>query len=307
MKPFLIGTRGSALALAQCGQLRDRLASLVPERTFELAIIRTRGDDLSAAREQGAPAPASLEKGLFTKEIEEALLAGRIDAAVHSLKDMPVDDVPGLTVGAIPERADCRDVLVLRGGDEGGLDTVPKGSVIATGSPRRVALLLHLRPDLKVIPLRGNIDTRLRKLRENAEWAGIVLAAAGLERLKPELNGLHVVPLPPDLFLPAPGQGALAFQIRVDDGAALEIAAKLDDAPTRAAVTAERAFLAALGGGCRAPVGAYGRKEGDRLHLDGIVWVTEGLPARSGFLEGDEAEAEALGRALGKELLEAKE
>ncbi|HEY8966762.1 MAG TPA: hydroxymethylbilane synthase, partial [Candidatus Methylacidiphilales bacterium] len=188
----------------------------------------------------------------------------------------------------------------------GGLDTLPKGGAVATGSPRRTALLLHLRPDLRVLPLRGNVDTRLRKLRETAEWSGIVLAAAGLDRLRPAMEGLHAVPLPPDLFLPAPGQGALAFQVRAGDEDAFVVAAALDHAPTRAAVTAERAFLQALGGGCRAPVGAYARTEAGRFRLDGIVWKEPGHPARSGFSEGerdDEIAAAGLGRSLAADLL----
>lgn len=250
-----------------------------------------------------------MEKGLFTKEIEEALLAGTIDAAVHSLKDMPVEGPQGLVLGAIPARGDGADVLVLKGTGSGGFDTLPHGATVATGSPRRTALLLHLRPDLRVVPLRGNIDTRLRRLRENDGWSAIVLAAAGLDRLAPDLAGmaLHRVTLPPDLFLPAPGQGALAFQIRAGDAGAAAIAAALDDAPTRAAVTAERAFLSALGGGCRAPLGAYARIEAGRFRLDGIVWKKEDRPAFSGFVEGAADEAEALGRALGRELLEAVE
>lgn len=296
--PVRIGTRGSALALAQAGMVRDALAAKWPAHDFVLEILKTQGDAWSARPGDPGPPP---DKGFFTREFEEALRAGTIDLAVHSLKDLPTEETPGLVLAAIPRRADARDVLVLRAGLSHA--DLPPDATVATGSSRRASQLRALRPDLRTVPIRGNIDTRLRKLRENPGWAATVLAAAGLERLRPDVSGLAVVPLDYSLMLPAPGQGALALQLREDDRDNRFRAAALDHAPTRAAVTAERAFLQGLGGGCRTPVGAHAAPEGDGLTLRGIAWIGDDPAPRSGAVSGPLESAAALGAALAEEIL----
>ena len=302
-----IGTRGSALARAQSGAVRDALAARWPEVEFRLEILKTRGDAWGVrADNDNAPAP---DKGFFTREFEEALLAGTIDLAVHSLKDLPTGGPRELVVAAVPTRADARDVLVSK--FPNGMAGLPAGAVIATGSGRRAAQLGLLRPGLKTAPVRGNIDTRLRKLKENAAWSGLVLAAAGLERLydgigeaEAAFGGLFVAPFSFQEMLPAPAQGALALQARRDDAATIQWAAALDDAPTRAAVIAERAFLAGLGGGCQAPVGAHAALDGGRLDLRGIAWLGGEASPRGGEASGPADQAEEIGRSLARQLLE---
>ncbi|MEO7145097.1 MAG: hydroxymethylbilane synthase, partial [Bryobacteraceae bacterium] len=237
-----IGSRGSQLALWQAHWIEARLGAL--GETCQIEVIKTTGDKIT-----DAPLSKIGGKGLFTKEIEDALLAGEIDVAVHSLKDLPVETPRGLTLAAIPEREDVRDALVGK-----RLDELAKGAVVGTSSLRRAAQLLALRPDLKIETLRGNVDTRLRKLDEG-KYDAIVLAAAGLGRLGWENRIAELIPA--ELILPAPGQGALAVETRDDRGRVTKLCRQLDDASARAAVTAERAALAALGGGCQVPIGAY--------------------------------------------------
>ena len=231
MKPLVLGSRGSPLALAQSRHIMAELKKAWPGRNFEIHIIKTEGDRLA---ETENPGDVKLGKGLFTSELERALLAGEIDLAVHSLKDLPTSSPEGLMIAAVPKRADARDVLVTRGPDlvpqspgswvtaSGSLRRVllgPElqyGAILATGSPRREAQIRLVRSDLKVAPIRGNIDTRLRKFRENEEWSGLILAMAGLERLKPDVSGLTVTKMPFNQMLPAPGQGALALQTRME-------------------------------------------------------------------------------------------
>ena len=209
MKPVIIGSRGSALALAQTRLVMAELKRAWPSRNFEIHIIKTEGDRLT---EKGGKDAANLGKGLFTAELEKALLSKEIELAVHSLKDLPTESAEGLLLAAISKRADPSDVLITRGSD---LDQeLPNGALVATGSPRRAAQLRLVRDDLSTVEIRGNIDTRLRKFRETKEWSGLILAAAGLARLKPDLVGLTVTPLPFTQMLPAPGQGALALQTR---------------------------------------------------------------------------------------------
>lgn len=297
MKPIVIGSRGSALALAQTRLIQGELQRAWPDRSFELRIIKTQGDRLSENAFTGSP----LGKGLFTAELEEALRRGEIDLAVHSLKDLPTTPAGGLILGAIPRRVDARDVLITKTG--ASLEQLPAGAILATGSPRRSAQLKHMRPDIVTAPIRGNIDTRLRKLRESTEWAGLVLAAAGLERLGPGMQGLTVTPLPFSIMLPAPGQGALALQMRAGDEAVHKISATVHDAATAAQVEAERAFLAGLGGGCQQPIAAYAEiRPGARLELRAIAWLHDEPTPREGLKIMAVGEALLLGQKLAEEI-----
>jgi len=281
-----LGTRASALARAQTGQVRQRLEELHPGLEIETVLIRTSGDRVS----QGSLAPVG-GKGLFVKELEEALATSRIDCAVHSMKDVPAALAPGLAIGAIPARADARDVLV--GGGADGLAGLPPGTRIGTASVRRRAQLLARRRDLEIVFLRGNVDTRIGKWRAG-EVDAIVLAAAGLARLG--IDEPAVRPLDPDVLLPAVGQGALALECRADDDATRMLLGAVADRDAADAVAAERAFLVAIGGDCNTPLAAHARLAGDRIDLR--VQVSD-LDGREWFEErGDapRAEAERLGR-----------
>jgi len=294
----VIGTRGSALAKWQANFVRRALLATRDDLRVDLEIIRTKGDAILhvALHEM-------LDKGLFTKEIEAALLAGRIDLAVHSLKDLPTDLPDGLALAAIPAREDPADVLVSK--HAATLDDLPPGAEVLSGSLRRRAQLLHRRSDLKVLPVRGNVQTRLRKLDESGA-EGMILARAGLARLG--LLDRATRRLDPNDFLPACGQGALAIEIRSDDPSTADLLKPLDDAFARVSVTAERTFLAALGGGCQVPLGAHARldDDGSALTLTGMVASLDGrrLLRRtvSAPLAGPHG-AEALGRQLADGLL----
>src|SRR5690242_17393930 len=260
-KPIVwLGTRGSKLARWQTDHVREALLRAWPALEAQTRIITTQGD-----RTLDQPLPAIGGKGVFTAELEEALLRGEIDLAVHSLKDLPTTQTPGLTIGAILERADPRDALISREGHT--LATLPQGATVGTSSSRRRAQLLHIRPDLHIRDLRGNVDTRIAKaLDPDGPYDAIVLALAGVQRLgRAEVVG-EMISL--ETLLPAPGQGALAVQCR-DDEESRALLASLNQAPTALHVTAERAFLAGLGGGCAVPVAAYAWTEGERLHLHG--------------------------------------
>jgi hydroxymethylbilane synthase len=259
-----VATRGSALALAQARSVADRLAA--SGARVEVVPMRTEGDRLAEAR-----LAAVGGKGLFVREIEEALLRGDVDVAVHSLKDLPAELPAGLCLAAFPERADARDVLVTRRPMR--FAELPRGAVLGTASPRRRALALALRPDLVVEPIRGNVDTRLRKL-DGGDWDAIVLAAAGLSRLG--VAPRHAEPLAADLFVPAVGQGVLAVEGRADDAATLRALRTLDHEPTRLCALAERAFLRRLGASCVTPMAAHARLRGDRLAIDGVVASEDG-------------------------------
>lgn len=289
---LVIGTRASALARWQSEWVQGALEGTWPGLACRLQLFTTTGD-----RVLDRPLPEIGGKGLFTAELEDALRAGTIDVAVHSLKDLPITDGPGLTIGAIVERADARDALICPAGHT--LGTLPAGARVGTSSLRRAAQLRLARPDLLLLPLRGNVDTRLRKAQAG-DYDAIVLAAAGLTRLGLQAAVTQFLPL--DQMLPAPGQGALAVQCRADDAATLECLRSLDHAPTRAAVTAERAFLAGLGGGCAAPVAAFGKAEGDaELLLLGLVAAPDGSAAVRVSRVG--SSAPALGQALAEEAL----
>lgn len=264
MKSVIIGSRRSLLAQAQSRLVKDQLQAAWPGLEVNIELIDTQGD-----LNRRDPLPAIGGKGLFTAELEEALRRRQIDLAVHSLKDLPVEDSPGLAVVAIPERASAQDMLVSRLADR--LERLPEGAVVGTSSLRRAAQLLALRPDLQIKDIRGNIDTRLRKLDDPAQgYDAILLARAGLERLD-YLSLAHAHPIPLETVLPAPGQGALGVQGRAADPETGRYLAVLDHSATRAAVTAERAFLAGLGGGCSLPVGALATLSGDQLHLQAVV------------------------------------
>jgi hydroxymethylbilane synthase len=283
-----IGSRGSQLALWQARWIQARLESMGEQCRLE--IIHTTGDKITdvALSKVGA-------KGLFTKEIEEALLAGAIDLAVHSLKDMPTELPAGLTLAAIPEREDPRDALVGR-----KLSQLAAGARVGTSSLRRAAQLRALRPDLEMESIRGNLDTRLRKLDEG-RYDAIVLASAGLRRLGWE-NRISEL-LDPEVMCPAVGQGALAVETRADGGAAFRIAKRLEHPETRIAVTAERALLASLGGGCQVPIGAYANVHAGTVHIRAIVVSPDGTRIIRKQSSGSVDDAVSIGRSLGEELL----
>jgi hydroxymethylbilane synthase len=283
-----IGSRGSQLALCQARWVQGRLEALGAPCCIE--IIKTTGDKIT-----DVPLAGVGTKGLFTKEIEEALLEGRIDLAVHSLKDLPTQLPLGLTLAAIPEREDPRDVLVGR-----RLAELGAGARVGTSSLRRQAQLRAVRPDLKVVPVRGNLDTRLRKLAQG-HYEALVLAAAGLKRLGWEERITEFLPV--ETMCPAVGQGALAVETRQDGSEAQRTCGQLDDAPSRAAVLAERAVLAALGGGCQVPIGAHARVENDQLRLLAVVVSPDGSRIVRRQAIGPLAEPLKLGEALAQELL----
>jgi hydroxymethylbilane synthase len=286
-----IGTRASALARWQANWVAAQLASGGVQ--VELVPITTRGyTDRAGIAGLGAP-------GVFTKELEQAVLDGVVDLAVHSLKDLPTDVVEGLVLAAVPERASVRDVLISR--DRELLERLPTGAVIGTGSLRRQAQLLHVRPDLSVRDIRGNIDTRLAKLAAG-QYDAVVLAEAGLKRLG--LEGQITEALESDVMLPAVGQGALAIQARSGDELALAAVAPLDHGPTHEAIAAERALLAALAGGCLAPVGAWARRQADgQLRLDAVVLSADGQRRIGAALAAPGAAAAQLGRDVASQLL----
>ena len=285
------GTRGSRLAVAQSTQVADAIRARGLE--VELVTIHTSGDRLVnvALADFGG-------KALFVKEIEEALLDGRVDAGVHSLKDMPALLPEGLSLVAFPPREDPRDVLLTRRG--GGLDDLPRGARVATSSLRRRALLLARRPDLSVEPIRGNVDTRLRKL-EDGLCDAMVMARAGLDRLglKPE----HAQLLSVEEFLPAVGQGMLGVEMRAGDQHLRQVFQALDDTAARAEAMAERAFLRRLGAGCHTPVAGLARHAGATVEMDGLVSSLDGRTVIRGKTRGAGDRAEAVGESLADELL----
>lgn len=290
-KTLTIGTRTSQLALWQTNTIGRMLEEAWPEVTCRLEPYVTQGD-----KTLDKPLPDIGGKGLFTLELENALRDGRIDLAVHSLKDLPIEDAPGLTVGAIVGRADPRDVLICR--DDYTLGNLPPGAVVGTSSLRRQAQLLAARPDLTVRSIRGNVETRIRKVHEG-DYDAAVLAAAGVTRLGLEE---HVSQwLPAQVMLSAPGQGALAVQCRADDEATLKILQAIDNINVRACVTAERSFLYHLSGGCSTPVAALATGAETALSLSGLVAAPDG--SRLIVVEGSGAEAWALGRQLADEAL----
>jgi hydroxymethylbilane synthase len=291
-----IGTRGSKLALVQAGLVRDALAVAVPELAtsgaIEIVIIKTTGDAI-----QDRPLSEAGGKGLFVKEIEEALLANRIDAAVHSMKDMPTAQPTGLAISAFLPREDVRDVLIA--GDVTRIADLKKGAVIGSAALRRKAQLLHLRPDLQIVNFRGNVDTRLAKQASGVVDATL-LAMAGLKRL-----GLgHVgAPISEDEMLPAVGQGAVCVECRGDDAKTRGWLAAIDHAPTATCVAAEHAMLAVLDGSCRTPIAGHATLGADgALHLRGMILKPDGSQVIATERRGAASDAEAMGRDAGHEL-----
>jgi hydroxymethylbilane synthase len=289
-----IGTRASPLARAQTDRVVGLLETAWPGLRAEPLLIATTGDRTQAS---GEPLPDIGGKGLFTAELEEALRSGEIDLAVHSLKDLPTEALDGLVLGAVCEREDVRDCLVAAGGLT--LHELPAGALVGTSSLRRASQLRGLRHDLEIGSIRGNVDTRVRKVREGVV-AGVILAAAGIRRLGLEDDVTEW--LAPETFVPAPGQGALAVQCRDGDEAVLELLAPIDHAGARAATTAERAFLRELEAGCTAPVGAYAEPAAGGVHVSGLVASIDGRDVVRVEGEGD---PEEVGARLAREALSA--
>lgn len=289
MERLRIASRGSALALAQSRAVAEALRQAWPdlELDIETVIVRTQGDAV-----QDRPV-AQIGQGVFVNEVREALLADRADLAVHSYKDLPTVDAPGLAVAAVPRRADPRDALITRGGRV--LQYLPEGSRVGTGSGRRAGQLLRRRPDLTVLPLRGNVDTRLARL-EAGDYDGIILAAAGLRRLG--LGERITECFDVDQMIPAPAQGALGLEIREGDDRLRELLAPLNDEGSAYAVLAERSCLAALGGGCSVPIGIHAWLEADRMVILGVVLTTDGTRTARMQWSGPVRAAREIGETL---------
>jgi hydroxymethylbilane synthase len=296
---FIIGSRGSKLALWQSEWVRSRLKELRPGAEIRIEVIKTSGDVML-----DVPLATIGGKGVFTKELEEALLAGEIDLAVHSLKDLPTTLPDTLAITAITEREDARDALVLREGvmaQPNSLGDLPRGAIVGTSSLRRQAQLKHVRPDVVIKDLRGNVDTRLRKLDEGG-YDAIILAAAGLRRLGFErrINAA----IGHEEMLPAVGQGALGIETRANDARTHALVSLLDHAPTRAACTAERALLHALGGGCQVPIAAHASVSGASLRLEALVAALSGEQVIRDVIEDETAHAARAGETLAARLRE---
>jgi hydroxymethylbilane synthase len=317
-KPIIICTRGSALALAQANLIAAQCRAAFPELRFELKIIKTTGDKLQKA--SMAKTDPSLPKGLFTKELEVALLNGEADLAVHSLKDLPTELPEGLYLAATPKREDVRDVLIYR---KAGLplrgfqphlklEGFPKGATIATSSTRRKMSLLAVRPDLNIVEIRGNVSTRMQKVADRGEVDATILALAGMTRLNFKINpdgtisgdavpdGLLATVLDLDVMLPCVGQGAIGIEIRADDERIAKIVGRLNHPNTFHAVTAERAFLRGMGGGCQSPVGAHAEISGEEISLRAISFRDESVKRGTG--KRLITEAAALGEQIAAEL-----
>ena len=290
--PFRIGTRGSPLALWQANWVKGQLEGAWQGLHVELIPIKTSGDKIL-----NVPLSEVGGKGLFTKEIDEALLDGRVDCAVHSMKDIPFRLPQGIDFGAIPEREDARDALISNGRR---IDALPPAARIGTSSLRRQVQLRHRFPSMRIVDLRGNVDTRLRKLADG-EFDAIVLALAGLRRLGRESVVTQI--LDEEFMLPAVGQGALAITCRSDDAGTRECLSVLDHHPTRVAVTAERGLLSALEGSCKVPIAGHAQLNSGRIVLKGLVANLAGTVVVTGEATGDPPKAHQLGVALGEDLI----
>ena len=290
-----VGTRGSKLALIQTESVLRDIKAKNPNLEFQVNVIKTLGD-----KERGKPLFTIDSKGIFEKEIDQAIEKGELDLAVHSLKDVPTVDSSErkTTIAAIPKRASPHDVLISKG--KVPFNELPKGAVIGTGSLRRLAQVKFLRPDLEVQPIRGNVDTRIRKVKKG-EFDGVIVAEAGLERmgLKKEIAERFAL----DRFLSAAGQGALAIVTRKDDTDLIELMQAVNHKPTRAEVTAERSLVLQLEGGCRVPIGAVGRANGSALSLQGCIFSLNGQKKLAASAEGNLNEAQELGKLVAQSLL----
>jgi len=293
MTALRIGTRGSPLALRQANYVADRLRPLVASRPVELVKVVTAGDQV-----RDVPLPQLGGEGVFTREIQRVLLGGDVDIAVHSLKDLPTVPVDGLVLAAVPPRAPVADVLIAP--EWRTFDQLPQGAIVATSSLRRSAQVRHRRPDLQIVPIRGNVETRLRR-REEMQFAGLILAEAGLERLG--LARLITERLDTAWMLPAVGQGALGVECRAVDENTRTLLCQLDDEATRQAATAERAMLRALGGGCQVPIGALAVRQEQDLVLRGAVLSPDGSRRIEASMKGPAVAAEMLGCHLAEQLL----
>ncbi len=291
-RPLVIGTRASKLAVTQAQMLRDALLVLNPGLTVAFAKMTTAGD-----REVQKDISQWGFKGLFTRELEDGLLDGSIDLAVHSTKDMPSLLPEGLIIAAVLERADVRDAWVSRKFPD--FSRLPRGAVVGTSSTRRAAQLLHRRPDLTIVPLRGNVDTRLQKIADGVA-DGTFLAAAGLKRLGYEEHISEMIPA--EIMLPAAAQGAICIECRADREDVRGLLDRINHRPTELAIRAERAFLLALDGSCRTPIAALAGLHGGQLHLRGEVLALDGSIRHGAELSGNEDDAETIGRLLGEEL-----
>ncbi|MBS1912997.1 MAG: hydroxymethylbilane synthase [Bacteroidetes bacterium] len=295
MHEIVIATRGSALALWQANAVASMLRSRHPALDVRLEVITTTGD-----RNLETPLSTIGDKGLFTKELETALLAGHAHCAVHSLKDMQTQLPAGLVLGAVTRRHAAEDALVAAVGTT--LGSLPHGALVATGSLRRTAQLRALRPDLGIVDVRGNIGTRIEKYHAG-NWAGMLLARAGLERLGMEAEIAEVIDA--SVIVPAVGQGALGIECRAGDAAVLELLAAIEHQETRAATAAERAMLRVLEGGCQVPVGGHATIENGMLRLDGVIASLDGTRLVRDTMHGNAAEAESIGERLAARLLDA--
>jgi hydroxymethylbilane synthase len=289
-----IGTRGSKLALTQTNFVAEKLKKAVPDADIEICVIKTSGDIM-----QDVSLLAIGGQGVFVKEIEEALLSGSIDLAVHSMKDVPGETPDDLMFAAILPREDVRDVLVAR--DNIKMEFMPKGAKIGTGSQRRGAQIKALLPDVSIVPLRGNLDTRLKKI-ETENLTGVILAAAGMKRMGLAQRITQFLPV--ETMLPAVGQGALGLQIRKNDIELAKACVALNDAATAAEVEAERSFLRTLGGGCRLPIAALGILEKGRLSLEGMIAAPNGTTIIRDKISGTREEAKELGKRLAEIIME---
>ncbi len=310
-RPTIIATRGSALALAQANQVFDECRRIFPRLKFEIKMIKTTGDKFQSA--SLLKAGQSLPKGLFTKELEVALLRNQADLAVHSLKDVPTELPGGLSLGAVLKRADTRDVLVYKhhAENKGALPQLAEGALVATSSPRRQEQLRTVRPDLQIEEVRGNVVTRLGKLAESKGMAAMVLAAAGLGRLNFNIEDgrlmgdavpedIHAERLELEIMLPCAGQAAIGIEVRADDARIESICSRLNHFNSRQAVTAERALLAAMGGGCSSPLGTLATVKGERITLRAVSFV--GNNVQRAEAKGDIREPEILGGEVAKQL-----
>ncbi|GAB4374645.1 MAG: hydroxymethylbilane synthase [Calditrichia bacterium] len=296
MKHILrLGTRGSTLALWQTDWVKKRLAEKYPEVEFQTVIIKTTGDKIL-----DSPLSRIGDKGLFTRELDQALLDGRIDLAVHSMKDVPTQYDAGLTIGAVTERWDVRDALISREGKS--LDDLPEGAIIATGSLRRKAQLLHLRPDFTIVDIRGNLQTRLQKF-DQSDWQGMILATAGLERLN--LHERISQRIPTDIILPAVGQGCFAVMLRRNDEAVAEMLQAVHCPEVAFPVFAERALLRTIEGGCQVPLGAFGEVQNGGIMLRACIASLDGKKFVKDQISGPLGQYERLGKSLAEKLIAA--